>query len=480
VEAESIGEMTAKATIEEFDNRLAVAKFAGQQELLASAVEERSSIGIGQAEIGLGGPEEPPRWIFRNKRGGFGSDGLHNGENLTATDPPVNLKRHRLRTFLESANSPKPPPRRERFVIGAFHLASAPRKSTIRARMKSRTKISWADFTINPWEGCTKVSAGCANCYAETRNQRYAAGVNWGKGAPRRKGIHALAEIANLNRRFGPEGDLTLLEEFATLERWIHGKETAPATATLGENTRVVRPQIFSLSLGDVLDPEVDPAWLADFLAAIAAAPHLEFLLLTKRPELFWQRMAEAEAAAKAAGNPAGVAAAIDAGIGNHPNVAWGTSVEDEKNSPRILGLAEIPAAARFISCEPLIGDPQLWKMLTKIDRGAIDLVITGGESGVKARPMHPAWLESIQRDCEEAGTAHHFKQWGTWAPARLVPLDANQANPGNVVQLNIDGTTDTAQAAWPSKMHRTPSKLAVPPLIKGATQQPRLTFPKP
>jgi protein gp37 len=65
--------------------------------------------------------------------------------------------------------------------------------------MKSRTKISWADFTINPWEGCTKVSAGCKFCYAENRNQRYAAGANWGPGAPRRKGIHAIAEIATLN-----------------------------------------------------------------------------------------------------------------------------------------------------------------------------------------------------------------------------------------------------------------------------------------
>jgi protein gp37 len=341
--------------------------------------------------------------------------------------------------------------------------------------MKSRTKISWSDFTMNPWEGCTKVSAGCRFCYAEARNERYAAGVNWGKGAPRRKSLHAVTDLATINRRFGPVGDLTLLEDVETLERWIHGKEPAPETSGA---VRKVAPQVFSLSLGDILDPEIDPAWLAEWLTAVAAAPHLQFLLLTKRPELFWKRMAEADATADETATLAAIAN-FRTGL---PNVAWGTSVEDATNRPRILGLADIPAAARFISCEPLLGDPQLWKAFHEIADGTINLVISGGESGAQARPMHPAWIDSIQRDCEDFAIPHHFKQWGTWGPAQQAPSqDANQDNPGNKVVINRDGTmtTEPSVHGWQT-MVRTASKTAVKPLIKGLIQQPRLVFPQP
>ncbi len=351
--------------------------------------------------------------------------------------------------------------------------------------MKARTKISWSDFTLNPWEGCTKVSAGCRFCYAENRNQRYAAGVNWGAGAPRRKSLHAVADLATINRRFGPGGDLRLLEDNETFERWIDGKEPAPqGTITpphVVDTCRCVKPQVFSLSLGDILDPEIPADWLAEWLCAIAAAPHLEFLLLTKRPELFWKRMDAAWLTATTDAQQTAVAAVFNTGL---PNVAWGTSVEDAVNRPRVLGLSEIPAAARFISCEPLLGDPQLWKSLTEIETGKINLVITGGESGTQARAMHPAWLDSIQRDCEEFEIPHHFKQWGTWAPAATVTQDDNQANPGNQLWLLQDGTVEAAgsetRAASAVLMHRAASKTAVKPLIKGITQQPRLVFPKP
>ena len=160
--------------------------------------------------------------------------------------------------------------------------------------MKSRTKISWADFTLNAWEGCTKVSAGCANCYAAVRNARNLQGPvsNWGPGAPRRSMIDsAIGQLKSLNRRFGPDGDLKLMEDRNTLERWIPGKEPAPDTT--GE-VRVVRPQIFSLSLGDVLDREVPVELVARWLAAIADAKNLEFLLLTKRPDRFDKAMGRA------------------------------------------------------------------------------------------------------------------------------------------------------------------------------------------
>lgn len=359
--------------------------------------------------------------------------------------------------------------------------------------MKTRTKISWADFTLNPWEGCTKVSDGCRHCYAETRNHRYAAGANWGPGAPRRKSKSALADLATINRRFGPAGDLTLLEMHGTLERFILNHEPTPA-GFHDFNTTVVKPQVFSLSLGDILDPEVPADWLAEWLAAIADATNLEFLLLTKRPERFHERM-EAAMAAVPLDHPA-CERLTRIATGKAPHVAWGTSVENQRAVARIGWLARIPAAARFISCEPLIGPVELAPAFQPLMVGegsiihtvagtrlpAINLVITGGESGHQGRPMHPAWVADIDRACREATVPHHFKQWGEWAPAGLVEQDANQANQGNRLWLANHGEVIPWQPTEPqlgaAAMHRTGRKTAIKPEINGGIQQPRLRFP--
>lgn len=345
--------------------------------------------------------------------------------------------------------------------------------------MKSRTKISWADFTLNPWEGCTKVSAGCRYCYAEARNNRYTGGANWGPGAPRRKSVSALTEVATINRRFGPQGDLMMMEVIETGERWINGKETPETSGA----SKIVKPQVFSLSLGDILDPEVDPAWLAEWMIAVGRATNLEFLLLTKRPELYYDRIAAALATIPM--DHPGHHALTETAYKALPHIAWGTSVEDEKTNSRIDSLAAIPAARRFVSCEPLLGNPELWQRFTN-HPWKIHLVISGGESGVQARPMHPAWIEAIERDCSAMEIPHHFKQWGTWAPAGMVSLDDNQRNPGNRLWFGTNGQIGMpANAESPGfpfvSMHRTPSKLHVAPLIGGSKiQQPRLTFPKP
>lgn len=348
--------------------------------------------------------------------------------------------------------------------------------------MKTRTKISWADFTLNPWEGCTKVSDGCKHCYAETRNRRYAAGANWGPGAPRRKSKSALADLATINRRFGPAGDLTLLEMDVTRERFILNHEPHPA-GVHDFNTTVVKPQVFSLSLGDILDPETPADWLAEWLAAIADATNLEFLLLTKRPERFHERM-EAAMAGVPLDHP-DCERLTQIATGKAPHVAWGASVENAKAVARLDWLAKIPAARRFISAEPLIGPVDLGPHFQRYP-DAFHLVISGGESGHQGRPMHPRWVADIDRACREATVPHHFKQWGEWAPAGLVEQDANQANDGNRLWVSVNGTVLPWQKREPqpagdgpaAPMHRTGRKTAVKPEINGGIQQPRLRFP--
>lgn len=365
-----------------------------------------------------------------------------------------------------TATAPREPKRN-------FSLANRPPRPHIGPAMKTRTKISWCDFTLNAWEGCTKVSDGCKHCYAEDRDSRYHGGRHWGPGAPRRKSMSALKELATINRRFGPTGDLTLLEDTRTLERWIHNLEPAPAGTILGETTRVVKPQVFSMSLGDILDPEAPAEWLAEWLAAIAQATALEFMLLTKRPEEFHRRMKAAMQ--ETTDYHAGEALEALATVGL-PHIAWGVTVEDAKTTNRIAMLGEIPCRTRFVSCEPLLGDPNLGPALFMTTRQP-NLVITGGESGAQGRPMNPTWINKIALACHDHGIPHHFKQWGTWAPAAKVELDDNQRNPGNRQWVTMDGrchaTAPGPDAALPAvAMHRTRGKIAIRP-----QDQPRLIF---
>ena len=278
------------------------------------------------------------------------------------------------------------------------------------------TKIEWTDHTFNPWEGCTKVSPGCANCYAENRNARFGGGTapNWGFGKPRRR-----TSVANWNQPL--KWDLE-----------------AAASGT--------RPRVFCASLADWLDDEVPIEWLADLLDLIRKTPNLDWLLLTKRPQN-WRARVEA-VMAFAMFSPAHHAMLpwlgmwhpdhdSGGGVKGSPtppaNVWIGTSVEDfEAARTRLHHLVSIPASVRFLSCEPLLGDPLLSAHTVDIPwaggeaRGGRDYspaltfihwVIVGGESGPHARPMHPDWARSIRDQCKAAEVAFHFKQWGEWLP---------------------------------------------------------------
>jgi len=231
------------------------------------------------------------------------------------------------------------------------------------------SSIEWCDHTFNPWEGCTKVSPACDNCYAETRALRFNT-VQWGHGQPRRR-----TSVQNWNKPL----------------RW---DREAAKTGT--------RPRVFCASLADVFDTEVPLQWRLDLFDLIRNTPNLDWLLLTKRP-----------AVARKFFNETGYT--HTQGTFFYPNVWLGTTVENEKMArARIPHLLETPnVAKRFLSMEPLLESVSLFPWLGKISAGwkKIDWVIVGGESGAACRTMEPAWAEDIMRACKVTGTPFLLKQ---------------------------------------------------------------------
>jgi protein gp37 len=258
--------------------------------------------------------------------------------------------------------------------------------------MGENTKIEWCDFTFNPWIGCAKVSPGCAHCYAAAQDQfRKWTPEGWGAGKPRKRTSEAY---------------------WKEPVKWNKAAEAAGT-----------RPRGFCASLADWLDDEVPIEWLSDLLYLIIKCKHLDWLLLTKRPQLWRKRLQE-------------VANHSDVGgmIAQHwldgyapPNVWIGTTVEDQvRADERIPLLLAIPARVRFLSCEPLLGAVDFSLLNHRADFAqrmgksaleGIHWVICGGESGGGARPMHAEWARSLRDQCAAAGVPFLFKQWGEWVP---------------------------------------------------------------
>ncbi len=249
------------------------------------------------------------------------------------------------------------------------------------------TSIEWCDHTFNPWEGCTKVSPGCVNCYAEARNCRWNGGTapNWGKGKPRRRTSEANWRKPVLWNRRAAESNS--------------------------------RPRVFCASLADWLDDEVPIEWLADLLQLVRQTTHLDWLLLTKRPQNF--SVIEVIHDEFLDGNK-------DKDVplrgwladwlqGSPPHNVWvGTSVEDQQRAEeRIPELVEIPAVVRFLSCEPLLEEVDLGYWLGEPVAPQIDWVIVGGESGANARPFDAGWARKIRRECLVSSVAFFMKQMG-------------------------------------------------------------------
>jgi protein gp37 len=189
------------------------------------------------------------------------------------------------------------------------------------------------------------------------------------------------------------------------------------------------RPRVFCASMADWLDDEVPIEWLADLLALIHKTPNLDWLLLTKRPENWRERLGavmvyQAHKKTCFPGSPDELEDWLhDWRMMNRaPKNVWiGTSVENQEMADkRIPELLKIPAKVRFLSCEPLLGAVDIFT-LPNSGIGHVHVakniqwVIAGGESGPGARPMHPDWVRSLRDQCQAAGVAFFFKQWGEW-----------------------------------------------------------------
>jgi protein gp37 len=273
--------------------------------------------------------------------------------------------------------------------------------------MSANTKIEWCDHTFNPWIGCTKVSPGCANCYAEAHDRRFG-GSHWGKGAPRKR-----TSSGNWNQPL----------------KWNRDEEAKLVSHE--EFVRNRRPRVFCASLADWLDDVVPIGWLADLLDLIRRTPSLDWLLLTKRPGNWEERLRAVCVYLQTL--PGGQRhTELPAwqlcnewlpwnGIHRFapPKNIWiGTTVEDQQRADeRIPALLKIPAKIRFLSCEPLLGPVDLKLQTEDAFLGPIHWVICGGESGPNARPMHPVWARDLRDQCAAAGTPFFFKQWGEWIP---------------------------------------------------------------
>lgn len=252
------------------------------------------------------------------------------------------------------------------------------------------TAIEWTDATWNPVTGCSKVSEGCRNCYAAALAPRLAA--------------------------MGQKGytDLPWTKPNALKNVQMHADR-------LDAPLRWAKPRrIFVNSMSDLFHELVPFEFVDRVFAAMALAPRHTFQVLTKRPERMaeyfrWSsaRASQIEAAMEKfqADMPAEKLADV-----RRPSLplhnAWlGTSVEDGRVLGRVDHLRRVPAAVRFLSCEPLIGP------LDGLDLYGIHWVIVGGESGRGHRPIEARWVRGIRAQTEEAGAAFFFKQWGGATP---------------------------------------------------------------
>ncbi len=222
--------------------------------------------------------------------------------------------------------------------------------------MAESSAIEWTDATWNPVTGCTKISAGCDNCYAARFSERF-------RGVP--------------GHPFETGFDLTLRPE----------RLTQPLDWK--------RPRmIFVNSMSDLFQKEIPKAHIAAVFNTMEMADWHIYQVLTKRSSLLLKFIND-----RYRGCPA-------------PSHMWfGVSVENEQATSRIAHLRKANAGVRFLSVEPLIA-PVGW-----LDLRGIDWVIVGGESGPGARPMDPAWAIDVRNQCVAARVAFFFKQWGGRSP---------------------------------------------------------------
>lgn len=264
--------------------------------------------------------------------------------------------------------------------------------------MSDRTSIEWTEATWNPLRGCSRVSEGCRHCYAEGIAARFS-----GPGRP----YEGLARLVTR-----PDGK--------SEARWTGKVVLAPASV-LQQPLRWGRPRlIFVNSMSDLFHEAVPDDWIDQAFAVMVAATCHTFQILTKRPERMRSYISSPETVDRVLMRARELDPALWYLDWPMRNVWLGTSIEDQPTADtRLPYLRRTPAAVRFVSAEPLLGQVDLFAALgIPVHEAGIHQIIVGGESGRDARAMHPAWARLLRDQCNAAGIAFFFKQWGEWAGA--------------------------------------------------------------
>ncbi|MEK7882946.1 phage Gp37/Gp68 family protein [Methyloversatilis sp. NSM2] len=280
--------------------------------------------------------------------------------------------------------------------------------------MAERSNIEWCDATFNPWIGCTKVSPACDHCYAERDFDLRRHVVQWGAGqARKRTGDDNWKKPGKWNAKPFYECEVCGLRTDNPMLAQCKGPHRSQ------HMWKPARRRVFCASLADVFDNEVPAAWRQDLFALIEATPNLDWLLLTKRIGNAEKMIHDARLSL------VGSTRLIIPDV--LPNIWIGATIcnqaEADRDIPKLLAT---PAAVRFLSVEPMLGPISFEGMFanpTRVNDGtnaleALDWIIVGGESGPRARPMHPHWARDLRDQCAAAGVPFLFKQWGEWAPA--------------------------------------------------------------
>lgn len=227
--------------------------------------------------------------------------------------------------------------------------------------MSDKSAIEWTESTWNPTTGCDRITSGCDNCYALSLAKRLKAMGN------------AKYQQDGDPRTSGPGFALQMHSDALTIPlRW-----RKPRT-------------VFVNSMSDLFHARVTDAFIAQVFEIMASTPRHTYQVLTKRP-IRLSRLAER--------------------LPWPENIWMGVSVEDTAQTWRLDRLRAVPAAVRFVSAEPLLGP------LDGLNLSGIDWLIAGGESGVGNRPVDVQWVEGIRDQCDRAGVAFFFKQWGGRTP---------------------------------------------------------------
>jgi protein gp37 len=297
--------------------------------------------------------------------------------------------------------------------------------------MSGQSNIEWTDATWNPIVGCSIKSPGCINCYAQKMAHR----LSHNPATPHYRGTTKMTKT-------GPVFSGLILEA---------------SEKTLLAPLRWKKPRrIFVNSMGDLFHESIPDEWIDKVFAVMALCPQHQFQVLTKRAERMRDYFARHDTQGRVLHSACfdhkkdeALIAFAKWNIRGYldipwplPNVWLGISAERQQEADeRIPHLLQTPAAIRFVSCEPLLGPINLkrisvaghgwqdvlegWRDCTDYPgrENVLDWVIAGGESGPGARPMHPDWACSLQRQCAHADVPFFFKQWGAWA---AIEVDAS------------------------------------------------------